>query len=91
MTVLLIPGLICDRFVWEPLLTRIKAEVADLSTQDDLTVMAQDCLDRHPGKLQVAGHSMGARVAMEIARLAPERISRLARGCSSIRSISSEA
>lgn len=78
MTVLLIPGLLCDHFVWEPVLAKLDAEVADLSTQDSLTTMAEDCLARHPGPLRVAGHSMGARVAMEMARLAPERIERLA-------------
>lgn len=78
MTVLLIPGLLCDRFVWEPVLERIDGEVADLSTQDDLGQMARDCLERYPGPLRVAGHSMGARVAMEIARQAPGRVSRLA-------------
>lgn len=77
MTILLIPGLLCDRFVWEPLLSRIEAEVADLSTQDSIGQMAQDCLDAHPGPLRVAGHSMGARVAMEIAHRAPERVERL--------------
>ncbi|MCB1394673.1 MAG: alpha/beta hydrolase [Rhodobacter sp.] len=77
-TTLLIPGLLCDRFVWEPVLTRLPAEVADLSTQDNLTVMAQDLLARTPGPLNVAGHSMGARVAMEMARLAPDRVVKLA-------------
>ncbi|GKY86639.1 alpha/beta fold hydrolase [Sinisalibacter aestuarii] len=78
MNVLLIPGLLCDSFVWEPVLAQLDAAVADLSTQDSITEMAQDCLDAHPGKLRVAGHSMGARVAMEMAHLAPERIERLA-------------
>lgn len=78
MTNLLIPGLLCDAFTWEPLLARIEAEVADLSTQDSITEMAQDCLDRHPGPLRVAGHSMGARVAMEMAHIAPDRVERLA-------------
>lgn len=77
-TTILIPGLLCDRFVWEPVLTRLRAEVADLSTQDKLTVMAQHLLARYPGPLNVAGHSMGARVAMEMARLAPGRIVKLA-------------
>ncbi len=78
-TVLLIPGLLCDRVVWEPVITALggDAEVADLSTQDNLTRMAQDCLAAYPGPLRVAGHSMGARVAMEMARLAPDRIERL--------------
>jgi pimeloyl-ACP methyl ester carboxylesterase len=74
----LIPGLLCDQFVWEPLLKELDAGVADLSTQDDLTQMARDCLSRYNGNLRVAGHSMGARVAMEIARLAPDRVERLA-------------
>ncbi len=78
--VLLIPGLLCDAFVWQPLLTALggTAAVADLSTQDSLTVMAEDCLARFDGPLIVAGHSMGARVALEMARLAPARIERLA-------------
>lgn len=77
--VLLIPGLLCDETVWHPALERLPmAQVADLSTQDDITQMASDCLAAHPGPLQVAGHSMGARVAMEMARLAPDRIERLA-------------
>lgn len=78
MTNLLIPGLLCDAYTWEPLLARIDAEVADLTTQDSIARMAQDCLDRYPGALRVAGHSMGARVAMEMARMAPERVERLA-------------
>ncbi len=79
-TLILIPGLLCDATVWQPLLDKInskKVSVADLSTQDSLTQMAMDCLDSHTGRLEVAGHSMGARVAMEMARLAPERVQRL--------------
>lgn len=77
-TTLLIPGLLCDAFCWEPVLARLPAEVADLSTQDDITAMAEDQLARFPGRLRVAGHSMGARVALEMARLAPDRVEKLA-------------
>jgi len=79
-TIVLIPGLLCDETVWKPLLTKLwgAVSVADLSSQDSLTQMAEDLLRDHPGELIVAGHSMGARVAMEMARLAPERITRLA-------------
>ena len=62
-TTLLIPGLLCDRFCWEGVLEGVPAQVADLSTQDDLTQMARDLLRQYPGALRVAGHSMGARVA----------------------------
>lgn len=78
MTILLIPGLLCDRTVWQPILDRLPAEVADLSTQDSLTQMAEDLLAQYSGPLRVAGHSMGARVAMEMAHIAPQRITRLA-------------
>src|SRR3546814_9151991 len=40
--------------------------------------MARDILDRSAGPLAVVGHSMGGRVAREIARAAPERVTRLA-------------
>ena len=77
-TTILIPGLLCDAIVWQPLMAATPdALVADLSTQDNLTTMAQDCLAMAEGTLAVAGHSMGARVALEMARLAPERIERL--------------
>ena len=79
-TKLLIPGLLSDAVVWQPLIEAISgnAIVADLSTRDNLTDMARDCLSAFDSPLLVAGHSMGARVAMEMARLAPERIERLA-------------
>lgn len=79
MTILLVPGLLCDATVWQPALARLPgAVVADLSTQDNITRMAQNLLAQNPGPLKVAGHSMGARVAMEMAHIAPERIERLA-------------
>ena len=79
MSVLLIPGLLCDGTVWQPVLPDLPgAVVADLSTQDDIRDMARDCLARVDGPLRVAGHSMGARVAIEMAAQAPERIERLA-------------
>ena len=78
--ILLIPGLLCDEFVWQPVQKTLggTALIADLSKQDSLTEMAEDCLARCDGQLVVAGHSMGARVALEMARLAPSRIERLA-------------
>jgi pimeloyl-ACP methyl ester carboxylesterase len=78
MTAILIPGLLCDRFCWEPVLERMNASVADLSSQDTIEDMAADCLAIAEGPLEVAGHSMGARVAMEMARIAPGRVRRLA-------------
>ncbi|WP_319773511.1 alpha/beta fold hydrolase [Breoghania sp.] len=78
-TTLLVPGLLCDAFVWEPV-TRVMPEavVPHLEGMDDLSEMARHCLSLAEGPLHVAGHSMGARIAMEMARMAPERVERLA-------------
>lgn len=43
-----------------------------------IEAMARYALDRLPEHFSLMGHSMGARVALEIYRLAPERVSRLA-------------
>ena len=76
---MLIPGLLCDATVWEPVLGDLPdAIVPLLEGMNDLTEMARYCLSLSEGPLHVAGHSMGARVAMEMARLAPQRVRRLA-------------
>jgi len=77
---LLLPGLLCDETVWRSILSRLNNEttiVADFTIQADLTQMARDCLELINAPLQVVGFSMGARVAMEMARLAPKRIERM--------------
>jgi pimeloyl-ACP methyl ester carboxylesterase len=82
---ILIPGLMCDVTVWQPVMPGLQAaptvsaiHVADHGLSHSLTDMAQRILDAHAGPLHVAGHSMGGRVALEMARLAPERVLRLA-------------
>lgn len=78
----LIPGLLCDGAAWQPVIDRlhggVATVVADCSTQSSITQMALDTLEAVPGPLYVAGHSMGGRVALEMVRLAPERVARLA-------------
>ncbi|SMD01418.1 alpha/beta hydrolase [Rhizobium sp. RU36D] len=81
-TLVLIPGLLCDGAAWQPVVDRLEADmaivIADCSTQDSITQMAVDTLDAVEGSLAVAGHSMGGRVALEMVRLAPDRICRMA-------------
>lgn len=78
-TLVLIPGLLCDQVSWAPVQARLgQGEVADLSQADTISDMAAAVLAAYPGLLAVAGHSMGARVAIEMWRQAPERIARLA-------------
>jgi protocatechuate 4,5-dioxygenase alpha subunit len=82
-TFVLIPGLVCDGHVWratEAALAEAGFEtvVADVTAQDSITAMAEAVLAAFDGPLVPVGHSMGGRVAMEIARLAPERLRGLA-------------
>lgn len=79
---LLVPGLMCDATVWQPLLPLLSADrdcrVIDHGDADRLPQMAQQLLASAPPRFALAGHSMGARVALEVLRAAPERVSRVA-------------
>ncbi len=81
-TLVLVPGLMCDGAVWAPLLPglagRIACQVADHGDCADLQAMARRILAVAPPRFAIAGHSMGGRVALEVCRLAPERVLRLA-------------
>jgi len=82
-TLLLLPGLMCDRAVWaaqiETLATLADCFVPHYGELDSLSAMAAQVLrDAPAGPLAVAGHSMGGRVAFEMLRQAPQRIERLA-------------
>jgi pimeloyl-ACP methyl ester carboxylesterase len=75
----LIPGLMCDQRVWaaqcQALADRgIEFSVADHAQADSLADMARAVLAANPGPLAVVGHSMGGRVALEIARLDAARL-----------------
>ncbi len=79
---LLLPGLACDADVWQDqarVLSRITTvRVVDYGLSDSIEKMAQVALDGAPGRFAAVGHSMGGRVAFEIARSAPERLAGLA-------------
>ncbi len=81
-TVLFLPGLMCDRAVWEPQLAALSARyaclVADYGAADSLTAMAQSVLGIAPPRFCLVGHSMGGRVALEVMREAAPRVTRLA-------------
>ena len=78
LPLLLVPGLMCDHTVWDPLLPHMPAHnacrVVDHGDADSLVQMAVQLLQHVPPKFLLAGHSMGARVVLEVLRLAPERI-----------------
>jgi len=82
-TLVLIPGLLCDEFVWSEqmraLSSRARVWVPDHGSISSLTGMAQAILRDAPAEtFALAGHSMGGRVALEVMRLAPRRVERLA-------------
>jgi pimeloyl-ACP methyl ester carboxylesterase len=82
-TLVLIPGLLNDATVWQ-------AQKSELSRQASITIarraghetsleaMAHTVLSEAGGPIALAGHSMGGRVALEVCRLAPQRVVGLA-------------
>ncbi|HVE52234.1 MAG TPA: alpha/beta hydrolase [Ramlibacter sp.] len=81
-TLLLLPGLLCDAAAWKGVIAAMPAVdcvVPAYGRLDSIAAMARHVLASVPGgRLCIAGHSMGGRVALEMARLAPARIDRLA-------------
>ena len=81
-TVVFLPGLMCDRAVWEAQIARLSHQhdclVVDYGEADSLTAMARRVLECAPGRFSLAGHSMGGRVALEVMRAAPQRVTGLA-------------
>jgi pimeloyl-ACP methyl ester carboxylesterase len=80
-TLILVPGLMCDDTSWGTVLPALSAHmpcrVVSHGNADSLVAMAQHILDDAPAQFNLAGHSMGGRVALEVLRLAPERVLRL--------------
>src|SRR5262249_40237145 len=74
-------GLLCDTNVWRSqiaaLSTLVDVRASDHGTQDSLVDMARTIIAGAAPRFAVAGHSMGGRVALEVFRAAPERVSGL--------------
>ena len=77
---LFLPGLVCDARIYEPQLAAFpdSRAVDGYGAADTLQDMARVALGQAPDSFDLFGHSMGGRVALEIYRLAPERVRRLA-------------
>ena len=78
----LLSGLLCDDCVWSGQVDRLSQD-HDLIRpgfldHPSIEAMAQAVLAQAPERFRLAGHSMGARVALEIVARAPERVERLA-------------
>jgi pimeloyl-ACP methyl ester carboxylesterase len=79
---LLLSGLLCDETIWADIPERL-GEVAEVRVVSfrgfsSIPAMAEHVLAMAPERFAVAGHSMGGRVALEVLRAAPHRVSGLA-------------
>lgn len=78
----LLPGMMCDSRLFAPQIQKFSADrhvrVADISAHAAIDALAEAVLSEAPARFALAGLSMGGIVAMEIVRLAPTRVSRLA-------------
>lgn len=82
LPLLLLPGTLCDARLWAHQ-TRYLVDIAipsvgDLTRDASIAAMAARVLDAAPPRFALAGLSMGAIVALEIMRRAPERVMALA-------------
>jgi pimeloyl-ACP methyl ester carboxylesterase len=81
-SVALLSGLLCDDTFWGDIPQRLsavaKVQVVSFRGFSSIPAMAQHVLDIAPEHFALAGHSMGGRVALEIMRAAPRRITGLA-------------
>jgi pimeloyl-ACP methyl ester carboxylesterase len=79
-SLLLLPGLLCDDAVWRDQIASLsdyRCRVPDYGLANSIEAMAAAVLEEAPPQFALAGHSMGGRVALEVYRQAPERVSQL--------------
>jgi 4-hydroxy-2-oxoheptanedioate aldolase len=93
-TLVLLPGMLGTAALWDEVAPALSG-TADLrfgriDFDDTVEEMAATVLAVAPARFAVAGHSLGAIVALVIARLAPERVARLALLNASARSATEE-
>lgn len=79
---ILIPGLLNDGDLWRDQIAALSdiadCRVGDITRGTTLRELAEDVLAEAPPRFALAGFSLGGYVAVEIARVAPDRIERLA-------------
>ena len=75
-------GLLCDADVWRPVADLLEdvaeTDIVDFIGCRSIGEMADKLLHTTNGRFALAGHSMGARVALEAFTRAPDRVDRLA-------------
>ena len=80
--VVLVPGMLCDARVYGPQITALSSDhpvmVVPVTGGERIEEIASGLLDVLPRRFALAGLAMGAIVAMEILRRAPDRVTRIA-------------
>jgi pimeloyl-ACP methyl ester carboxylesterase len=80
--IFLLCGLLCDETIWADVPSRLasvaSARVVSFAGFTSIAGMAGQVLAAAPPRFALAGHSMGGRVALEVWRQAPERVTALA-------------
>lgn len=78
----LLPGMMCDARLFGPQIAELSCDtavmVAPVTKGERIEEIASTLLDILPARFALAGLSMGAVVAMEILRRAPDRVTRIA-------------
>ena len=81
-SLVLIPGLLCDQRLWSDqvfaLANHAEVTVADITARRTISEMAANILEKVPHQFSLAGFSLGSQVALEIMRVAKQRVDRLA-------------
>jgi len=81
-SLVMIPGLLCDDTVFAHAHAALggawDVAIPMLDRLDTIPDMAQAVLDETPGDFALVGYSLGGRIALEIVRQAPGRVTRLA-------------
>jgi pimeloyl-ACP methyl ester carboxylesterase len=81
-SLLLLSGLLCDESFWTDIPQRLagvaRVSVVSFIGFSSIAAMARHVLDVAPDRFALAGHSMGGRVALEVVRSAPRRVTGLA-------------
>jgi pimeloyl-ACP methyl ester carboxylesterase len=79
--IIAIPGLLCDRRLWDAQIAGM-AHLADFSIPDlagsSVSEMVRSVVSAAPKRFALAGFSLGSQVALEIMSFASERVERLA-------------
>lgn len=78
----LLAGLLCDRFIWQAVAEQLdevaQVEIFSFAGLNSFSAMADKVLLSAPPDFALAGHSMGGRVALEVYRKAPKRVTHMA-------------